>query len=223
MVGLTRIPHGLVQVDGLQAESAVRVKEGTLKTAVPEEPDVSEVEHGFYDPHQGVLTLNMFNGQRIQIAGFPTQNNAPVGPTGPDGLPGKDGQDGRDGRDGKPGKPGCEGPEGPTGKPGRAGSDGRMGQIGQPGVRGCPGPAGPTGVQGPTGPAGPVGPTGPTGDPGPKGAPGAAGPPGRANIVVSATDPGAVGGGWLWVNPSATGAGSAPALTDPPLGSVVWP
>lgn len=223
MVGLTRIPHSLVQVEGAEDESAVKVFGGALHTVRPEEPDVSEVREGFYDPHQGLLTLVMFNGERIQVGGFPTITDAPVGPTGPEGAAGKDGKEGRDGRDGANGKEGCQGPEGPAGKPGRQGEAGRSGQMGQPGIRGCPGPKGPIGREGPTGPIGPVGPTGPTGEPGPKGPPGPAGPSGTVNIIVSTTDPGAVGGGWLWVNPDATGGGTGGIVTDPPLGSVPWP
>ena len=225
MVGLTRIPHNLINAEGEADESALKVRSGEIVAESPEESDVSEVQTGFYDPHQGKLVLTMFNGQRIEVTGFPTAQNAPVGPTGPAGPDGKAGQKGRDGKDGDDGSPGCAGPDGDQGPMGPTGPEGRMGPEGPPGVRGCPGPVGPPGPAGPTGPMGPVGPTGPAGEEGPPGAPGPAGPPGTVNIIVSATDPGAVGAGWLWVNPNAAGTSPStpPVLSDPPLGSFVWP
>lgn len=229
MVGLTKINSEMVFAEGRPEETSVVVENSHLKAKAPTEPDVSEVQGGYYDRQLGVLSLTMFNGDRIQISGFPTSSNIPAGPTGPQGLPGRDGENGRDGRDGEKGEPGCEGPPGPTGAPGATGPDGRPGQRGVQGERGCPGPKGPPGATGPTGPRGPVGPTGPTGEQGPNGAPGPAGPEGRVNIVVSTTDPGAVGSGWLWVNPSATGGGGTtvppvqPPVVDPLPGEIPWP
>lgn len=226
MVGLTKIPHDLINATGEQDESAIRVRDGHLVAESPEDSEVSEVSTGFYDPHQGRLVLTMFNGQRIEIGGFPTAQNAPIGPTGPAGPDGKPGAKGQDGRDGADGKPGCDGQEGDPGPEGPQGPPGRMGPEGPPGVRGCPGPAGPPGPEGPPGPIGPVGPTGPTGEGGPRGAPGPAGPAGTVNIIVADKDPGAVGAGWLWVNPNASGSSNTeapPLLADPPLGSVPWP
>lgn len=227
MVGLTKIHHDMVRAEGGVDESSVKVLNGTLHVTAADEPDVSEVQTGFYDAHQGILALTMFNGTRIQVSGFPTALAAPVGHTGPDGREGRDGQDGKDGRDGECGDEGCEGPPGLMGAMGPTGPDGRTGQQGMPGIKGCPGPAGPVGPPGPTGPIGPVGPTGPIGEQGPAGVPGAAGPTGTVNIKVSTTDPGAIGAGWLWVNPNATGGstetGSGAVVTDPPLGTVPWP
>ncbi len=227
MVGLTKISSHMIYAEGSAQETAIEVEENHLKAKAPSEPDISEVASGYFDRQLGILTLTMFNGERVSISGFPTANSMPQGPTGPQGLPGKDGEDGVDGRDGEKGDPGCQGPPGPDGAPGATGPDGRPGQQGQPGERGCPGPKGPPGPQGPTGPQGPVGPTGPTGEQGAKGVPGPAGPDGKANIIVSTTDPGAIGAGWLWVNPNANGTvPSAPAPTtpsDPPVGSIQWP
>lgn len=225
MIGLTRIPTGMIFAPGEASQTEVVVEDDHLKAAEPVESDISEIESGFYDWQLGILTLAMYNGTVIKISGFATAGNIPAGPTGPQGLPGKDGQDGRDGKDGAKGPEGCQGPQGPQGAQGATGPDGRDGQMGQQGPRGCPGPKGPPGERGPTGPMGPLGPTGPRGEQGAQGAPGAAGPAGTVNIIVSNTDPGAIGAGWLWVNPGATGApsgGGSTTPTDPPVGTP-WP
>ena len=67
------------------------------------------------------------------------------------------------------------------------------------------GEQGAAGLQGPTGEAGPRGPAGPRGEngtPGEQGAPGPAGADGTPGVVVSATEPEAVGGVHpVWINP----------------------
>lgn len=230
MTGLTRIPAQMIYAPGTSTQTEIVVTGERLVVTDPLESDVSEIAGGFYDRQLGELTLTLYNGDAVKIAGFPSAGNIPVGPTGPQGLAGKDGKDGRDGKDGAKGEQGCEGPQGPQGATGATGPDGRDGRMGEQGVRGCPGPKGPPGERGATGPIGPLGPTGPRGAQGPKGVPGAAGPDGKVNIVVSTTDPGAVGAGWLWVNPSATvpvttpstGTGGSTTPTDPPVGTP-WP
>ena len=228
MAGLTRIPTSMIFAPGQPSETEVVVDNERLTTGEPLESDISEIASGYYDWQLGILSLTMYNGNIVRISGFPTPGSIPQGPTGPQGLPGKDGRDGRDGKDGAPGPQGCEGPPGPQGASGPTGPDGRDGAMGQQGPRGCPGPKGPPGERGPTGPQGALGPTGPRGEQGPAGRPGAPGPSGTANIIVSTSDPGAVGGGWLWVNPGAvappsgsTGGGTTEP-TDPPIGTP-WP
>lgn len=230
MTGLTRIPAQLIFAPGQASQTEVVVQQERLVVTDPLESDVSEISGGFYDWQLGELSLTLYNGDVVKIKGFPTVGNIPAGPTGPTGLPGKDGRDGRDGKDGEKGDPGCDGPPGPTGATGATGPDGRDGQMGQQGQRGCPGPKGAPGERGPTGPMGAIGPTGPQGKQGEQGRPGTAGADSKVNIVVSTTDPGNVGAGWLWVNPSAvapptggtggTGGGTTP--TDPPIGTP-WP
>lgn len=234
MTGLTRIPAQMIYAPGNATQTEIVVTGERLVVTDPLESDVSEIAGGFYDRQQGELTLTMYNGTAIKISGFPASGNIPAGPTGPQGLQGKDGRDGRDGKDGAQGEPGCEGPPGPQGATGNTGPDGRDGRMGEQGVRGCPGPKGPPGERGATGPEGPVGPTGPQGKQGAKGVPGTAGADSKVNIIVSTTDPGAVGAGWLWVNPSATapvtgtapstggGGGGGSTVTDPPIGTP-WP
>lgn len=230
MAGLTKIHSSMIFAPGEVSQTEVIVSGERLVVSNPLESDVSELAGGFYDWQLGELSLTMYNGDVVKIKGFPTAGSIPPGPTGPTGLPGKDGRDGRDGKDGAKGDPGCDGPPGPKGATGATGPDGRDGQMGQQGIRGCPGPKGAPGERGATGPMGPLGPTGPRGDQGPPGRPGAPGPDSKVNIVVSTTDPGNVGGGWLWVNPSAiappvtppTTGGGGGTPTDPPIGTP-WP
>lgn len=226
-MSLTRTPLSMVRAEGTPDATNVIVEEQQLKTAVPVESSVSEVDSGYYDPLLGILTLYMSNGEQMKIAGFPTADKIPSGPTGPQGLRGEDGEPGKNGRNGEKGAPGCDGPEGPKGKTGESGKDGRDGLPGPPGIRGCQGPRGERGEQGPTGPRGDIGPTGPRGEAGPAGTAGQPGPAGKVNIVVSSTDPGSsIGGGGLWVNPGSTGSsgggGGSGGLTDPPVGTP-WP
>lgn len=226
-MSLTRTPVSMITAEGEANASDVIVADQQLAVGVPTESSISEVDSGYYDPLQGILTLYMSNGSQKKIAGFPTADKIPAGPTGPQGLPGEDGEDGKSGRDGEKGSQGCDGPEGPKGKIGEAGRDGRDGLPGPPGIRGCAGPRGERGEIGPTGPRGDIGPTGPRGEAGPAGGAGQPGPAGKVNIVVSSTDPGSsIGAGGLWVNPGSitppSGGGGGGGLVDPPVGTP-WP
>lgn len=226
--GLTRTPLNMISASGETDSTNVIVQEQQLTVAQPEESAISEVDSGYFDSLQGILTLYMSNGTQMKIGGFPTADKIPAGPTGPQGLPGEDGQPGKNGRNGEKGAPGCEGDEGPKGKTGETGREGRDGLPGPPGIRGCQGPRGERGEIGPTGPRGDIGPTGPRGEPGPAGSAGQPGPAGKVNIVVSSTDPGSsIGAGGLWVNPGSTGGNdgggnNGGGLVDPPIGTP-WP
>lgn len=209
-MALTRTPVEMIVAKGLADESQLVVKAEKLTVSPEIETAVSEIEDGRYDTQQGILVLQMYNGQTIQVTGFPTADKIPAGPTGPQGLPGRDGQDGKDGRDGAPGVQGCTGPQGTTGQTGPKGEQGRQGQQGVQGPTGPTGPMGPMGPMGPTGPQGPIGPTGPRGDMGPQGRPGPKGPDGFMNIIVSTIEPQDVLPGTLWVDPVA----NYPCCTD---------
>lgn len=234
MAGLTRPVVDQISAPGSEGETEIVVENEKLSVKAPSESPISEIDYGNFDPVLGVLTLRLYNGEQIKVSGFPTADKIPPGPTGPQGQRGQDGKPGKNGRDGKPGAPGCEGPPGVRGGPGPQGADGRQGMQGPPGVRGVTGPMGEMGRTGPTGPIGPPGPTGPKGEPGPAGSAGQPGPAGSVNIIISATDPGQVGGGALWVNPNAsttippiipppvTDPGGNPIITDPPIGTP-WP
>lgn len=227
MAGLTRPVVDQISAPGTEGETEIVVRDERLAVESPSESSISEIEFGQYDPVLGVLVLQTYNGKQIKITGFPTPDKIPPGPTGPQGQKGQDGRPGKNGRDGMPGAPGCQGNPGPRGPVGPPGPDGRTGLQGPPGPRGLEGPMGFPGPQGPQGPIGPVGPTGPRGDPGPAGPAGPPGPDGMLTIIISSTDPGAVGAGYLWVNPNATTPLPPPddteePLTDPPIGTP-WP
>lgn len=209
MRGLTKPVLEQILAKGAENESRLRVQNERVTTQPPVEVPLSEIEYGFYDQTLGILTLRFANSEQLRITGFPTFDKIPAGATGPKGPPGKDGKDGKPGKKGKDGAQGCRGDIGEKGPQGNRGSDGRQGQQGPQGPQGLQGPKGERGLQGPTGPQGAVGPTGPQGAPGPAGAAGPAGASGNVNIVVSTTDPGAVGAGWLWVNPTSV----APTVT----------
>lgn len=226
--GLTRPLVTQIYAPGQEGQTEIVVDNDKLKVSSPSESSVSEIAEGRFDDVLGVLTLTLFNGETVKISGFPVASKIPPGPTGAQGLPGKDGAPGKPGKPGKVGAPGCVGAPGERGETGSVGQEGRQGLQGPPGPRGLTGRQGPVGPQGPDGVIGPPGPTGPRGENGPAGAPGAPGAPGTVNIIVSTTDPGsAAGAGALWVNPNTqpppSGPVTPPGVSDPPLGSVVWP
>lgn len=233
MAGLTRTPASMIRALGASNQTDVVVKNERLEVTEPLETDISEIASGYFDSQQGILVLTFYNDSVMKINGFATTSSLPTGPTGPQGLPGKDGKNGKNGKDGAKGAEGCQGPQGEQGARGATGPTGNTGAQGPQGVRGCPGPKGAPGEVGPTGPQGAIGPTGPRGATGPQGRPGAAGPAGSANIVISTTDPGGVGAGWLWVNPSATTlppsstnpstGGTGTEVEDPDPNTVQWP
>lgn len=243
--GLTRPLIEQIEVPGDTANTEVKVEKERLRTELPADATVSEIVAGTYDDAQGILTLQFANGDLKKVAGFPTAFNAKAGNRGPQGRAGKPGRDGRDGRDGVKGAPGCEGIAGPLGDVGPKGLDGRRGPQGNPGEKGCPGLPGIRGPVGPTGPTGKVGPMGATGPIGPPGPTGPAGVDGALTIYVQSADPGAVGPGIIWVNPTAESfpppviievpapdpddpnptpqpTGPTPVPTDPPIGTP-WP
>lgn len=218
MAGLTRPVIDQIYADGDPTRTEIVADDSKLALDLPRESFVSEVEYGHFDPILGRLHLQLYSGENIVVEGFPSAESIPPGPTGPEGPRGRDGEPGVAGRDGLPGEPGCTGPRGDTGPQGPPGPDGRQGPQGPPGVRGMTGPAGPTGSTGPTGEMGPMGPTGPRGEQGPPGEAGTAGKDAMPNIIVSATDPGAVGGGAIWVVPDPDPAppGPGPSPEPPP-------
>ena len=200
---LIKVSTGMIKAGTTSTPTPVRASGGTLVTNPAEENVPSELTSDTsFDATAGVLTLRFANGQSVQVRGFPTASDIPEGRQGQRGETGADGKDGRDGRDGNPGDPGCTGPVGPDGEQGIPGPDGRDGRPGDVGPTGPTGPTGPMGPTGPTGPRGPTGPTGHTGATGPTGPTGPQGPAGRLSIIVSATQPGAVAAGTLWVDPT---------------------
>lgn len=202
-MALLKVKSTLIQTGLTSTPTPVRASGGTLVVGADESDVPSEVTtDSSYDATSGILTLRFANGQSVKVTGFPTSSDIPEGRPGTRGETGSDGKDGRDGRDGTVGSEGCTGPVGPDGEqglPGPDGRDGRDGNVGPTGPQGGPGPMGPTG---PTGPRGGTGPTGATGGTGATGATGPAGPSGRLAIIVSATQPGAVAAGTLWVDPT---------------------
>lgn len=225
MAGLTRPIIDQINAQSSEENTELVVQGEKLALTQPNEAPISEIERGFFDPIFGTLVFRLRNGQQVKVNGFPTADKIPVGPTGPAGPRGQDGKPGKPGKNGMQGEQGCEGPQGERGQQGPPGPDGRRGMQGPPGIRGMTGPRGPVGLTGPTGDIGPVGPTGPRGEPGPEGPAGQPGPDGSTNIIVSTSDPGAVGGGTLWVNPNGntpSGGGDGGELTDPPVGTP-WP
>lgn len=200
---LLKVNSTMIQAGSSSIPTPVRASGGVL-IANPAEQDVpSELtSESSYDATAGILTLRFENGQSVKVSGFPTASDIPEGRQGGKGETGSDGKDGRDGRDGAVGEAGCTGRIGPDGEQGTPGPDGRDGRDGEVGPTGPIGPTGPMGPTGPTGPRGGTGPTGATGGTGPTGAPGPQGPSGRLAIIVSATQPGSVSAGTLWVDPT---------------------
>lgn len=202
-MALLKVPTTLIKTGVLGSSTTIRAQSGSLvldqsATDIPSEL----TSESSFDATAGVLTLRFANGESVSVKGFPTASDIPVGRVGNKGETGADGADGRDGRDGRDGNVGCTGPDGGTGTTGATGPDGRDGRDGNVGPTGAPGPTGPDGGTGPTGPRGGTGPTGPTGATGPTGPTGAPGPSGKLLIIVSATQPGAVAAGTLWVDPT---------------------
>ena len=198
---LQRIPLAAVTASGSDGTPVI-VQDKKLVAASAASTTVTYLNSAFYDSVSGTLTLTFEDGQTASVTGFPCESNLPQGLAGEDGRDGRDGEDGRDGRDGADGACGCTGPDGPAGPTGNKGADGRDGRAGPMGDPGPDGNPGPDGHPGPTGPTGNTGPTGPTGNTGPTGSTGPTGPVGKVNIIVSATDPGNVEAGTIWVNPT---------------------
>ncbi|QYW03758.1 hypothetical protein pEaSNUABM45_00115 [Erwinia phage pEa_SNUABM_45] len=202
-MSLIKVKTSLIAAGVSSVATPVRASGGTLVVNSAESEAPSEVtSDSSYDATAGVLTLRFANGSSLKVSGFPTASDIPAGRTGQKGETGADGKDGRDGRDGATGGPGCTGPVGPDGEQGIPGPDGRDGRDGNVGPTGREGREGPMGPTGPTGARGGTGPTGSTGGTGPTGPTGPAGPSGRLAIIVSATQPGAVAAGTLWVDPT---------------------
>ena len=142
-MSLTRTPIDLIEATGAPGTD-VQFDGKNLFLADPEQTQVS-LAGASYDNINGVLTIQLSNGDEIQVPGFLTTGSigdavqglqGPVGPSGADGLVGVAGPQGPQG---------CQGPPGPAGR------------TGSPGVQG---------IQGPTGPEGPQGEKGDTGDDG---------------------------------------------------------
>lgn len=201
-MSLIKVKSSLISTGSSASSSILRAENSKLVVSNAESTATAEIVEGSYDETSGSLSLTFANGETITVKGFPTSSDIPVGRQGGRGETGADGKDGRDGRDGSPGGQGCTGPDGPVGNQGQPGKDGRDGNPGPDGERGPTGVPGPDGGTGPTGPRGGTGPTGATGATGPTGPTGAPGPSGRLSIIVSATNPGNVAAGTVWVNPS---------------------
>ena len=202
-MSLIKVKTGLIQAGSTTTATAIRAQSGVLAID-PADSDVPAelTADSSFDATSGILTLKFANGETVKVGGFPTASDIPEGRQGSRGETGADGKDGRDGRDGNPGEPGCDGDVGPDGEQGLPGPDGRDGLPGPVGPTGPDGRTGPMGPTGPTGPRGGTGPTGATGATGPTGPTGAAGPAGRLSIIVSATQPGNVQAGTIWVDPT---------------------
>lgn len=202
-MSLIKVRTGLIQAGSSSTPAAIRASAGVLAIDPNDSEVPSEItSDSSFDATSGILTLKFANGQTVKVNGFPTAADIPEGRIGGKGETGSDGKDGRDGRDGNPGEQGCTGGIGPDGEQGLPGPDGRPGQPGPVGPTGPDGRTGPMGPTGPTGPRGGTGPTGGTGATGPTGPTGAAGPAGRLSIIVSATNPGNVAAGTIWVDPT---------------------
>lgn len=201
-MSLLKVKSSLISTGSSASASILRAENSKLIVSTAESTATAEITEGSYDETSGAMTLTFANGETVTIKGFPTASDIPVGRQGGRGETGADGKDGRDGRDGAVGEVGCTGADGADGAQGQPGKDGRDGNPGMQGGRGPTGAPGPDGGTGPTGPRGGTGPTGATGATGPTGPTGAAGPSGRLSIIVSATAPGAVAVGTVWVNPN---------------------
>lgn len=146
MGGLTKIPLSLLKARG-QPDSDVRFDGSQIITQKESQTSNYGVLNGSYDSIHGRLTLNLANGQTLEIEGFPTQGDIGIGPPGPEGRAGQDGADGLFGQDGLQGPQGCAGPQGPQGP---------TGPRGYPGIQGLQGEQGPTGPKGDPGADGKV-------------------------------------------------------------------
>lgn len=142
MSTLTRVPLKLLSGKGIP-HSDVRFdgKEIVVEEDSKQETDFGVVS-GSFDNTSGVLTLELKNGEKLEITGFLTNSSIGTGPVGPTGPSGRDGRDGLNGIDGLKGATGSQGPAG------RPGVQGPKGDIGFPGPTGPTGPAGPAGDKG---------------------------------------------------------------------------
>lgn len=136
-MGLTRTPIEMIEAVG-EPGTDVQFDGKDLFLADQEQTLVS-VTGGDYDSVAGVLTIQLSNGDTVEVPGFITQGDIGDAAQGPQGPAGPAGADGLVGVQGPPGPQGCQGPIGPAGR------------TGSPGVQGAVGP------QGPEGPAGPQG------------------------------------------------------------------
>lgn len=141
MGGLTRTPLSMLEARG-EPGSDVRFSGEQVHTEPGADINNTGIVNGNFDDASGTLTLNLMNGQKVQIRGFMTQSDIGTGPEGPQGLSGMNGTDGLLGEDGLQGPPGCQGP------PGAPGPTGPKGEVGPQGKQGDIGPTGPTGPKG---------------------------------------------------------------------------
>lgn len=186
---LTKVKLSLIQgvgdLDALVANTGAHLDVGDYSS----KPEVSLTALN-YDRDLGILILTLSDGSTVNVEGFVNDGNMRLGRIGDYGSTGKPGDTGITGVDGSKGLKGPQGFRGLTGARGLTGLRGRKGDTGPQGFRGD------TGLRGVTGNTGPLGITGGTGATGRKGS------DSTIPIVISETDPGAIGAGSFWVKPS---------------------
>lgn len=188
-MSLTKIKTRIIQGNGLPNSLIIDAGSSLDVGTISSTPSVT-VTGISYNQLAGILTVELSNGQSVNVEGFVKAKDLKKGPQG------------RLGRTGLSGLPGLNGFDGMKGPIGPKGFDGLKGQRGLPGPKGQQGPMGLTGYSGILGPKGQQGPTGTQGLPGIKGATGPNGKDYVLQVVVSDTDPGAIGSGSMWVKQS---------------------
>lgn len=143
-----------------------------------------------YSETEGVLTVQLSNGESLSIRGFVIATDLRLG------MQGFAGRSGVNGLNGVNGRSAIMGAQGPTGFTGLNGAKGKLGPKGSQGAQG------PTGYDGKQGKRGKRGAKGKEGKRGKEGAQGRDGRNRILPIVISETDPGAIGAGSLWIKPT---------------------
>lgn len=200
---LTKLPIALIEGNGKANMFVMNRGDSLDVSAVPASTDV-KIGDIQYDPANGVLILLIVKGTQdlsvaltdtdiidyVTVRGFVRARDLRYGAQGKFGRNGANGVNGLNGFDG------MEGERGPRGFNGLRGIAGKPGPKGRRGIQGIQGYQGENGV---VGPAGNDGANGKQGEVGKKGKDGADLP---LPIVVSNSNPGAIGAGAFWVKPS---------------------
>jgi hypothetical protein len=188
---LTKLPTTLIDASGDPGSViAFDGKEFKVDAELTKKLEKITISNVLYNGSIGELIIELSNGKSITLTGFVIPSMLKEG---------RPGDPGKAGLDGKAGINGVDGVKGRTGFTGSKGARGFRGKEGLRGVKGTIGPTGERGLMGPTGEVGESGPEGTRGLIGPSGHPGETSLP---KVIISYTDPGAVGAGVMWVNPN---------------------
>lgn len=136
---MNKIPVNLIEAS---VDGDVVSKNGQV--FVEQAPSAITELAGSFDSLQGVLTLEIPNIGKLQIAGLPTVNSS-INVSTERGASGRDGLDGTFAVDGERGPDGCIGQQGMQGEQGRQGYRGQQGRQGMQGVEGSKGDTGDAG------------------------------------------------------------------------------